>query len=536
MSGLSTWLSRGFPCIAACLVGLSMAADHKADTDAPPSDVQRTYDLWIRNGTVVDGTGRQRVGADVRVRGDTIAYVGKVDSAHIHARRTLDASGLIVSPGFIDAHSHGDPLSESFTNFLDQGITTVVLGQDGATAGFKSDREPSSLAEWMRRADEHRSEVNIATLSGHGTLRMLAGVKDAPVPTSTQLLAMQKLLRADLDAGAFGMRFGLEYAPDRYSQPAEGQALGGVVGQYGGVVMSHMRSEDADKIGGAIDELLQIKAHVHVSHIKIVAGHNASEAQAVLQQLARARSQGREVTADVYPYLASSSDFIFLYPDWAKRRNDYDEAVRNRRPELEAHIRKRVAERNGPQAILLTGGKYAGQNLAEVAQRLGKPYEKVMIDELGYGGPEQAHFLMSAAVQNLFINADDICISTDGGPGSHHPRSYGSFIKVLEEYVGAPPKMSLERAIYKMSGLTAQIVGIPDRGVIEAGRKADLLVLSPAELHSRASWLEPQQKPTGLRLIVVNGEVAYENGRPDAHRHGRVLKKSYNKSYNGPKA
>ncbi|MBS0421308.1 MAG: amidohydrolase family protein [Proteobacteria bacterium] len=508
---------------------LCLATAVPAEVSAP--DVQRTYDLWIRNGTVIDGTGQPRFKADVLVTGDTIDYVGKVDSQAVHAHRILDAAGKIVSPGFIDAHSHGEPLSESFANFLNQGITTVVLGQDGATAGFESDTAPKSLAEWLRRVDERRSETNIAALSGFGTLRTLAGVGVAPVPTDSQLAAMQQLLRGDLAAGAFGMSFGLEYSPDRFSQPAEGQALGAIVGEYGGVVMSHMRSEDTDKIGRSIDELLKIPAHVHVSHIKIVAGHQPSEAQAVLDQLARARTGGHEVTADVYPYLASSSDFVFLYPDWAKSRTDYDVAVRDRRAELEAHIRKRVAERNGPEAILITGGRYAGKTAADLAKQLGQPFEKVIIDELGYGGPEQAHFLMSAAVQDQFITADDISISTDGGPGSHHPRSYGSFIKVLEDYVGPAPKMTLERAIYKMSGLTARTVGIQDRGVIAAGRKADLLVLAPKGWQSRASWLQPQRQPTGIEWIVVNGQMAYQNGRADSHRYGRVLRKTYNRPY-----
>lgn len=508
------------------LAGFLVTADRSAIAGRARDErtVDLTYDLWIRNGTVIDGTGRERFAADVLVKGDTIAFVGKVAPDRIMARRIVDASGKMVTPGFIDAHSHGDPLSDSFVNFLAQGVTTVVLGQDGVTAGFGSAVAPQSLAQWMRRVDEHGSEVNVAALSGHGSLRMLAGVGDAPLPSAQQLVAMQETLRTDLAAGAFGLSFGLEYEPGRYAQAAEEKALGDLVGQYGGIVMSHMRSEDADKIAGAIDELLQIDAHVHVSHIKIVAGHHAEEARAVLDQLARARAHGKEVTADVYPYLASASNLVFLYPDWAKRRSDYDEAVKHRRPELEAHIRKRVEERNGPEAILLTGGPYAGATVADIANRLGKPYEKVMIDDLGYGGPPQAHFLMSAAVQDLFIAADDICISTDGAPGSSHPRATGSFIKILEEYVGAPPKMSFERAVYKMSGLTAHIVGITDRGVLAPGKKADILLLSPAELHNRATWLKPQLHPTGLEAIIVNGAVAFEQGRPDAHLHGRILK------------
>lgn len=498
-------------------VGAFMSLSAHGAADETP------YDLWIRHGTVIDGTGGERVQKDVLIIGDTIAVVAELDGKQVNARRTIDAGGKLVVPGFIDTHSHGDPLTESFTNFLDQGITTVVLGQDGATADLGDDNS-QTLADWMRRVDQRGSEVNVATLSGHGTLRTRAGVGNSPQPTAAQLEAMKDLLRKDLAAGAYGMSFGLEYAPGRYSQSAEQKALGDLVGKSGGIVMSHMRSEDFDKIGKAIDELLQIDAHVHVSHLKIVAGQRVEEAQAVLDQLAQARARGKNVTGDVYPWTASASNFVFLYPDWAKRREEYEKAVRDRRAELEAHIRMRVAERNGPQAILFTSGPYSGKRLSEVAQELGKPYEKVMIDDIGYGGPQQAHFLMAPAVHAAFINADYVNICTDGAPGPGHPRSYDSFVKVLDEYVGAPPKMSFERAIYRMSGMPAKALGL-DRGTLTPGAKADVLVLSPDELHSRATWTEQQLSPTGIDLILVNGQVAFEMGKATGKLHGRMLRR-----------
>lgn len=481
------------------------------------------YDLWIRNGTVIDGTGREPFQADVLVNGDTIVLVGEIAGNSVSATRTIDARGKIVAPGFIDTHAHGEPANDSFLNFLAQGITTVLLGQDGITLSFDTDSmEP--LAQSLQRVAERGSEVNVATLSGHGSLRMLAGVGNAPEPSPQQLAAMQERLRADLKAGAFGLSFGLEYAPSRYSRPAEHQALGAIVGEYGGVVMSHLRSEDRDKIGAAINELLQIDARVHVSHIKIVAGQRVEQALAVLEQLERARALGKEVTADVYPYLASASNLVFLYPKWARSREQYEAAVRERRADLEAHLRKRVEERNGPQAILFTGGPHAGMRLTDLARRLGKPYERVLIEDIGYGGPPQAHFLMSAPVQEAFLYADRISICTDGAPGSSHPRSAGSFIKVLEEHTGEPPRMSFERAIYKMSGLPASILDL-DRGVLAAGRKADLVVLSPDKLQNRASWSEPTLPPGGVDLVFVNGELAYASGKLTG-RHGRVLTRS----------
>ncbi len=148
-----------------------------------------------------------------------------------------------------------------------------------------------------------------------------------------------------------------------------------------------------------------------------------------------------------------------------------------------------------------------------------------MIDDLGFGGPAQAHFLMATAIQDRFIAADHICISTDGAPDSTHPRSYGSFTKLLEDYVGAPPKMSLERAVFKMSGLAAQILGLSDRGVLARGNQADILVFTPEKVHNRATWTQPMLSPTGFDTIIVNGAVAYQSDRPDAHTHGHVLRK-----------
>jgi N-acyl-D-amino-acid deacylase len=502
-----------------------LAAPVRQPAQAPPP--AGSYDLWIRNGTVIDGTGHPRFAADVLVSGDTIAFIGLLSAGEINAKRVIDADGHIVAPGFIDAHAHGDPLTQSLLNFLEQGATTVLLGQDGVTPNFDADHVPAEpLAQWMKRLDAHGSEVNVATLSGHGALRMLTGVGNAPIPTPPQMKRMEALLEEDLAAGAFGMSFGLEYEPGRYAKAEEEKALGDLVGRHGGVVMSHMRSEDTDKIAGAIDELLQIDAHVHVSHMKIVAGRRAEEADAVLAQLERGRTHGREVTGDVYPYLASASNFTFLYPDWAKREAEYDQALKNRRPELEAHIRKRVSERNGPKAILITGGQYAGLTLEEIAKRRGEPYEKVMIDELGYGGPPQAHFLMTAVIQDKFIMADQVCISTDGAPDTRHPRSYGSFSKILEDYVGPPPKMSLEQAVHKMSGLAARIIGIPDRGVLARGNKADIVILAPGGVRNRATWAQPQLSPSGFEMIIVNGAVAFEAGRPDMHKHGQVLRRA----------
>jgi N-acyl-D-aspartate/D-glutamate deacylase len=186
-----------------------------------------------------------------------------------------------------------------------------------------------------------------------------------------------------------------------------------------------------------------------------------------------------------------------------------------------------VEERNGPRAILFTSGPYANKTLAQLAKELQRPYEKVAIDVIGFGGPAQAHFLMSPAVHAAFIKADFINISTDGAPGSSHPRSYDSFVKVLQEYTsGAEPQMSLERAIHKMSGLPAQSLRL-DRGVLSAGQKADIVVMTPERLHVRSTWTKPKVAPRGIDYVIVDGAVAFERGKVTSQRPGRMLRRHY---------
>lgn len=502
------------------------------------------YDLWIRGGTVVDGSGGDRYQADVLVRGEEIVHVGAVQG-EVKTDRVVDATGRIVAPGFIDVHSHGDPLKNALTNFLAQGITTAVLGQDGRSMGFEehepgtleawrsarqapreaADADPATMAQWMRRVDQQSSEVNIAGLTGHGTLRIIAGVDRNEQPTAQQLAAMQEILEADMAAGSFGLSLGLEYEPGRNAALDEQKVLSAIVSRNDGIIMSHMRTEDTGHIAGAVDELLALEGHVHVAHMKIVAGEDPAEAQAVLEQMARARATGRRVTGDVYPYLASAANLWFLYPDWARDKADFTAALEHRRPELEAHIRKRVEERLGPQGILIVSGKHAGKRLADLAEEAGQPYEKVILDDLAHEPHQQAHFVMTPQVRDQFVLADHISISTDGGPWLNHPRSAGSTVMILDEFVGeGAGKMSLERAIHKMSGLPAQTMGIVDRGVIREGAKADLLVLSPDRLRNRATWTEPLLPPEGFDVVIVNGRVALEDGVPGNGKHGRMLR------------
>lgn len=486
------------------------------------------FDLLIRGGTVVDGTGSPPRRADVLVAGDRIVRVGEIDASEIQVDRTIDASGLMVCPGFIDTHAHGDPLATpAFENSLAMGAITICLGQDGESPA------PDKIEEWMRRVEQAGPGPNIATFVGHGTIREAAGVGTAPDPSPEQVAAMQQLVGRALAVGCFGLSTGLEYVPGRYAGLDELAALAEPVGRAGGLVMSHMRSEDDDRIEGALAELLaqgrRARCAVHVSHLKVTYGHGSERAEKVLAQLDAARRDGLGVTADMYPYWASHTGIGIVFPEWALAPNDYKEVVRSRRAELADYLRRRVALRNGPEATLFGTGLFAGKTLAQAAAERGKPFEDVLIDDLGPNGASAAYFVMDAALQERFLVDPHVMICSDGSPTMRHPRGHGTFARIISEYVVKRKLLSIEEAIRKMTGLPAATLGLDrlGRGRLAPGFVADLLVFDPNRIHDRATFEDPHQPAEGFDCIIINGRVIRDGGRFTGQRAGCLLRAQY---------
>lgn len=479
------------------------------------------FDLLIKNSEVIDGTGSTPVKADVLVNGDTIVYIGEVDTALVEVIKTLDATGKVVTPGFIDTHAHGDPMeTPAFENFLAMGVTTIFLGKDGGSPAVED------IGQWMQEVEDTIPGVNIGMFVGHGTLRMMTKVNYHQRPTEEMLANMGDLLQKHLTAGCFGMTTGLEYIPGMYAPAYELEYLAKIVGENHKLITSHMRNEDDDALEASIRELLAEGKYcqVHVSHMKSVYGKGAARAEEVLDILEKARQDSLAVTADVYPYTASFTGIGIVFPDWAKAPNNYRQVVRTRRKELAAFLRDKITQRNGPEATLFGTAPYAGKTLAQVATEKNKPFEDVLIDDIGPRGASGAYFVMDDTLQETFLQAPFVMVCSDGSPTMRHPRGYGSFAKIIESYVQEKQLFPLEEAVRKMTYLSAQTMHIPDRGQLAVGKKADILVFDPKNVKAKATFEEPHQLAEGFDYVIVNGKIAMTDSEMGPQRNGHVLK------------
>ncbi len=481
---------------------------------------QPIYDWHISGGIVVDGTGNEAYKADILIQADTIAFIGTVDADTIQIKNHVDAGGKVVSPGFVDVHAHGNPLSTpEFRNFLAMGVTTILLGQDGSSP------TDGSLAKWFAKVQEAGPGVNIATLSGHGSIRRKAGAGSRPA-NPQEITRMQEFLESDFDAGSFGLSTGLEYVPGMYADKNELMQMSKTAGQGNAILMSHMRSEDNSEIEQSIDELASLGKHakVHISHLKVVYGEGRERAGKILAYIDSLRNEGIDISADTYPYAASYTGIGIVFPDWAKTEAQWQQAIRERPEILRRFLLDKVEQRNGPDAILFGSGNYAGRTLEEVAEAEDKHYIDVLL-EMGPQAASAAHFVMDVELQDRIAVDPMVMISSDGSPTMRHPRGYGSFTKVIHRYVMEHNELSIEETVYKMSGLPAQTLGIKNRGTLKIGNKADLLIFDPEKVRDPATFEQPHKLAEGIDWIWVNGKLARQEGTFSEKRYGAVIRK-----------
>lgn len=492
-----------------------------APAPGPPFVAAEPVDVHIAGGTVIDGRDPKPFRADVLITDGKIVHVGLVGDG-VKAKRRIDASGKVVTPGFIDTHAHGDP-KHANRNFLAMGVTTLCVGQDG--------RSPSDdrIRYWRGSLMNKRLAVNVVPFVGHGTLRGAAKIGLSKTPTDKQIERMAKMVGSAMDLGAWGLTTGLEYRPGVFATKEELVAIAKPVAERDGVIMSHMRSEDDDAIDAALDELLaqgsEGGARVHVSHIKVVYGKGAARADKLLAKLDAARKAGVRVTADIYPYNASYTTINIVFPDFALPPNSFNRVKRDKRDELAQFLREKITRRGGPEATLFGTDPWRGMTLKEVAEKTKKPFEDVLIDDVGPGHAAAAYFVMDDALQSRLLLDPFTNVATDGSATSRHPRGYGTFAKVIRLHVVERDALPLGEAIRKMSGLAADTVRLTHvkRGTLQAGWAADVLVFDPRAVKDRADYENPNNLAEGMSFVLVNGVVEIDDGEPQKRRGGRLL-------------
>lgn len=500
-----------------------------------------TYDILIRHGRVVDGTGAPWILADVGIRGDTVAAVGR-DLAGT-ATTVVDATGMVVAPGFIDIHTHarrGIFTVPTADNYVRQGVTTLVEGPDGSS--------PIPIAPFLNRIEATRIVPNFATFVGQGSVRehVMGNVDRAA--TTGELAQMKATVRQAMRDGAFGLSTGLLYVPGTFTPTEEVIALATEAGLLGGIHISHMR-EEASKVVDSVRETIRIGEDGHlptqVTHHKIVGKTNWGRSTDTLREIEAARARGVDVTIDQYPYTASSTGISVLFPRWALEGTDADVAARISDNAQRARIKASIVQnlefdRGGgdPKNVQIANCPWdpsmAGKTLADLVRARGQAVAfdtaaEVVIDIVGRGGAQGIFHAIDETDLRRILASPLTMIGSDGevtqfGDASPHPRSYGTFVRVLGRYVRDEHVLSLEDAIRKMTSFPAARLGLPDRGILRPGMKADLVVFDPARIRDRATFEQPHQYAEGVSRVFVNGVLVFDGAAMNAARPGRVLR------------
>jgi N-acyl-D-amino-acid deacylase len=497
------------------LIPIGLVLTLLAAAGQAPSPTAAAAATLIRNARVIDGSGTPARAIDVRVVGDRIVAIGQLTPAAND--RVVDAGGLMLAPGFIDTHSHHDrglDAARQATAMITQGVTTIVVGQDGGGI---------DLGALFGRLERQPVSVNVASYAGHGAIRDRVLGKDfARAATADEIQRMQTLLAAELNAGALGLSTGLEYDPGIYSTPGEVLALATTAATAGGRYASHIRSEDR-WFWEALDELIAIgrqnRMPVHVSHLKLGMRDLWGQADKLIGVLDRARADGVQLTADIYPYSYWQSNLGVLYP----KRNFADRAETD-------FVLTHVAL---PEDIIFNSFRahpdYAGKTLAQIATLRRTPAAQTLMDLLAEPGGDSAGIVargMSDADVERLIQWPFANVCSDGQSRGLHPRGFGAFARAIGPWVRDKRLFTIEEAVRKMSSLASANAGIVQRGLIAPGYFADLVLFDPARIADRADFGHAQDPAVGVRTVWVNGQVVFDNNAPTAVLSGRPLRRS----------
>ena len=500
-----------------------------------------SYDLIVRNGRIVDGTGSAWFSGDIAIRGDAIAAIApRIDAP---ATRVIDAAGHIVAPGFIDIHTHARRgLSQVPTapNYVRQGVTTVIEGPDGSS--------PLPLAPFLAQLARLQKSVNIGTFIGQGTVRSSVIGSVNRKATAEEIQKMVGLVEEGMRDGALGLSTGLFYVPGTFTPTDEVIELARAAGRLGGIHESHQR-DDAAKLLDSVRETIAIGEKgglpTQISHAKVVGLPHWGKSVDMLSLVDAARARGVDVTIDQYPYTASSTSIAAaLIPAWVLEGGREATLARLKesgpREKAKAGIVAMIRDERGggdPKNVQFASCSFdpslAGKTLADLTIARGKPptvrnAAEVTMWIVEQGGCQGIFHAMSERDLVRILRHPATMIGSDGsvpvfGEANPHPRSYGTFARVLGVYVREKKVLTLEDAVRKMSAFPAARLGLADRGVLRPGLKADIAVFDAATVRDTATFAKPHQYAEGFSHVVVNGQVVFENGEMTGARPGRVL-------------
>ena len=497
-------------------------------------------DLLLTGATVIDGSGNVGVAADIAIRDDIIVRVG--NCSDIDAVWTINCKGKVICPGFIDLHNHSDrqivrPKTRAAVNYVTQGCTTIVTGNCGSG--------PVDTGAYLRKIDVSGAGPNVAHLIPQGSVReqVLGSVNVAATPK--QIQEMRDLCDQAMRDGAWGMSTGLIYVPSSYADTTELIELAKVVGRHGGIYASHIRGEGTGLLK-SVDEALEIGRQadvpVHVSHFKSSGQDAWGLVREAVRMIEKERSAGHTVTADQYPYIASSTSLgATLLPSSARaggsqaliRRLDDPESG----PPLIRTIERSVQKRDSGRAVRIARyaprQSYVGKNLAEIAVMENQSAAQIAEEIIRGGGASVVNFSMDEADVRHVMAVPWVATASDGraylpGADRPHPRNYGTFPRKLAYYSLEEKVIPLERAIRSMTSLPAEILGLSDRGVLRPGLKADVVVFDPTDLRDQATFDAPHQYATGIEYVLVNGTMVVSRGIPTGALPGRPLRHHHN--------
>ena len=530
-------------------------------------------DLLITNGLILDGTGNPAIDADIGVIGGEIAVMAR-DLSNTHAKRIIDAEGMVVSPGFIDTHSHDDAyllINPQCEDKVRQGVTTNVIGNCGFSLAPSSDKYSddlrkasaimgashlpddfwnlSTFEEFLATLEKARPGINVVPLVGHGTVRIaVLGFEDR-TPTKSELDEMKRLTADAMKAGAFGLSSGLIYVPGNYAGTEEIIELAKVAGQYQGIYTTHMRSEgdwEMEAIGETFRIASEASIAAHISHHKIAGKTNWGKSTDTLKLFAEARANGLIVTCDQYPYQAGSTILAAALPPHIQAQGPGVFAEKLKHSEVrqaiideiegdsDTHWENLIAGAGFENIIISVSPRHAayiGKSIARIAEMEAKDPYDVFFDLLIEEQMEvtMVIFMMDEDDVIRIMKDPSTMIGTDGipgfGSGKVHPRMIGTFPRILGRYVREQGVIGLEEAIRKMTSLPAQTFGLYRKGILREGLDADIVIFDPATIIDKSTFDDPMQPPEGIRWVIVNGELAVENGKILGATSGQVLRR-----------